>query len=189
MAKYIGIVRRACTHGERINPFAAKRLVTMASEIEQQTGVTAGLGLSTRQAGAVGGLAGGIVFGVMMTVMMTEVMAKAIPALWGLEGMVAGWIIHLINSAIFGLIFAAVASRGSLDQYSQRVTRSTGLGILYGIVVWVVAAVIVMPIWLQVVGFPMAPDVPNVNMQSLVGHIAYGLVLGALYPLLRRTQA
>lgn len=118
--------------------------------------------------------------------MMTPVIAMAIPALYGATGLVAGWIAHLFHSVVFGLIFAAaVGSIGSLDAYADRVSTGAGLGIVYGVIVWVVAAAIVMPIWLSAVGFPGAPPLPNFNPTSLVGHVVYGVVLGALFPLLR----
>jgi len=44
-----------------------------------------------------------------------------------------------------------------------------------------VFAAVVMPVWLQAVGFGAAPAVPNLNPQSLVGHVVYGVVLGGLY--------
>lgn len=134
------------------------------------------------KAGVVGGLTGGVVFGAMMVAMMPGVIEAGIPALWGLEGSIAGWFIHLSNAAIFGVVFAALAGYG----LGGRVTygRSIGLGAAYGVVLWVLMAVILMPVWLQAVGFAGAPPLPNINELSLVGHIVYGLVLGAVYPAL-----
>ncbi|AGB36034.1 hypothetical protein [Natronococcus occultus] len=62
--------------------------------------------------------------------------------------------------------------------------ESSGLprfGLAYGVVVWIGLAVVVMPIWLSVGGFPMAPPLPNVDVGSLLGHAAYGVVLGITY--------
>ncbi|WP_458189527.1 histidine kinase [Haladaptatus sp. NG-WS-4] len=137
------------------------------------------------QAGVLSGLIAGAVMGVMLTMQMRPVIEHAIPALWGLDGGAAGWTIHMVNSAIFGVLFATVMSVSALRDSSDSVGRSTALGVGYGVAIWIVAAVIVMPIWLQTVGFPQAPGVPNVSMQSLVGHVIFGLVLGALYPVLR----
>jgi hypothetical protein len=39
-----------------------------------------------------------------------------------------------------------------------------------------------MPIWLSAVGFPMAPAVPNLNPMSLLTHLAFGAVVGLVYP-------
>lgn len=133
--------------------------------------------------GALAGLLAGIAMGVMLTVQMTPVIEVAIPALYGLEGMAAGWPAHLFHSLALGVVFAGVAS--ALPQYSASVGRSTALGVGYGVVLWVVLAAIVMPIWLGVVGFPGAPPLPNFDPQSLVGHVVYGLVLGVVFPYVR----
>lgn len=137
---------------------------------------------STWKGGVVTGLAGGAVMGVMLSMMMTPVITNAIPALYGLSGGVAGWVIHMSNSAIFGVVFAAIA--GATDVESD-LAKSVGLGVVYGIALWVVFAAIVMPIWLGTVGFPEAPPLPNFNPMSLVGHVVYGLVVGAVFPFVR----
>lgn len=124
--------------------------------------------------------------GVMLQVLMTPVIETAIPALYGSDGLVVGWVAHLFHSLVFGLLFVAVVlSSRSLRRYSGRVTTSAGLGIGYGVVVWIVAAVIVMPIWLSAVGFPEAPPLPNFDPMSLVGHVVYGAILGALFAVVR----
>lgn len=138
--------------------------------------------------GVIGGLAGGVVMGVMLSMMMTPVIASAIPALWGLESIGAGWVIHLINSVIFGVIFAVLVTRTGLRRYESSVGRSTVLGLAYGAVIWIVAAGFVMPIWLQAVGFPMVPPLPNFDPMSLVGHLVFGGILGAVYPYVRRSS-
>lgn len=135
-------------------------------------------------AGGISGLVAGIVMGIMLQMMMTPVIATAIPALYGVNGLTAGWIAHLFHSLVFGLIFAAVVvSIPSLREYVGTVTTSAGLGIAYGVIVWIVAAGIVMPLWLGAVGFPMAPPLPNFNPMSLVGHLVYGGILGGLFPI------
>ncbi len=137
------------------------------------------------QSGVLSGLVAGVVMGIMLTAQMRPVIEHAIPALWGLDGGAAGWTIHLINSAVFGVLFAAMVSLTGLRTPADSVGKSAVIGVGYGVLVWVVAAVVVMPIWLQAVGFPQAPGVPNVSVGSLIGHIVFGLVLGALYPVVR----
>lgn len=131
--------------------------------------------------GIAGGLVAGIVFGLMLTMQMRGVIAMAIPAMYGLSGIAAGWAAHLFHSAALGAVFGVVADTAfdgaSLGKY-------LGLGLAYGVVLWIVLAVLVMPVWLGVVGFPNAPSVPNVNVMSLIGHLVYGLVLGGTYALL-----
>lgn len=135
------------------------------------------------QAGLVGGLAGGLVFGAMMTVMMTPVIEMGIPALYGIEGPagLAGWVIHISNSAVLGVVFGGLAGRAGLEGTG----RTAGTGLVYGTVLWIALAAVVMPIWLGAVGFPGTPPLPNLNPMSLVGHLVYGLVLGVVYAAVR----
>jgi len=129
------------------------------------------------QGGVVGGLVGGAVMGIMLTMQMTPVIENAIPAMYGLSGGTAGWFVHMFHAAILGVGFAAVAQRVSVDSF----VPSVGMGIAYGVVLWLVLAVLVMPVWLGAVGFAGAPAFPNVNVLSLLAHVAYGGVLGLTY--------
>jgi len=158
----------------------------MAETHKHEAGTSASTETNTWVAGGVSGLIAGVVMGFMLQMMMTPVITTAIPALYGANGIVAGWIAHLFHSVVFGLIFAAaVASVPSLSNYADRVTASAGLGIAYGVLVWIVAAAFVMPIWLSAVGFPGAPPPPNFNPMSLVGHVVFGIILGGLFPVVR----
>ena len=158
----------------------------MAGETATETTAESDVSIAWR-AGIVGGVIGGIVFGAMIQMTMRPILAAAIPALWGLSGLGAGWVVHLVDAAIFGLVFAAIVESTGLGAYAA--SRRTGwlVGGVWGIVLWLLAAGIVMPIWLSAVGFPMAPPLPNLNPQTLPGHVGYGLVLGLVYPYVRRS--
>ncbi|MDZ5812484.1 histidine kinase [Halorubrum sp. AD140] len=145
----------------------------MTNEVSTETG--------NWKAGVAGGLAGGLVFGAMMSVMTPGVLQVAIPAMYGIEGPAGavGWAIHMSHGAVIGLGFAAIAS--AKPGVGDSVGTSLGVGAGYGLLVWVALAVIVMPIWLGAVGFPGAPPLPNVGVESLVGHVVYGAVLGGVY--------
>jgi uncharacterized membrane protein YagU involved in acid resistance len=138
--------------------------------------------MTTWQRGVVAGVAGGLAMGVMLTVQMTPVIEVAIPAMYGLTGGLAGWVMHMAHSAVLGVAFAAAASAAPSLAADQR--RTVGAGLAYGAVLWAVLAVLVMPVWLGAVGFPGAPPFPNVSVMSLVGHLVYGAVLGVAYALL-----
>ncbi|MFB6268952.1 MAG: histidine kinase [Halobacterium sp.] len=133
--------------------------------------------LADWQRGVLAGTAGGVVFAVMLTVQMTPVIEMAIPALYGLSGGAAGWVVHVSHAAVLGVGFAVLAQAVDV----RGAARSTAAGAGYGVVLWVALAVFVMPVWLQAVGFGGAPGVPNVSAQGLVGHVVYGVVLGAVY--------
>jgi uncharacterized membrane protein YagU involved in acid resistance len=134
----------------------------------------------TWKGGIVAGLAGGALMGVLLSVMMTPVIQGAIPSMYGLAGGTAGWIVHMSHSAILGVVFAGLA--GALPGYTDTTLKSAVAGVVYGAVLWVVLAALVMPVWLSAVGSPANPPLPNFNPMSLVGHVVYGAVLGAIYP-------
>ncbi|MFC4436288.1 MULTISPECIES: histidine kinase [Natrialbaceae] len=156
----------------------------MASKVRTRTDERTGTALEPWQAGVIGGTAGAIAFGAMMAAQMPEVLEAAIPAMYGLEGGLVGWILHVSHGAVLGVVFAALLAATGQDH--RGVGRSTVLGLAYGVVVWAALAVVVMPSWLSIVGFPMAPPLPNVDVGSLMGHAVYGIVLGAAYGFLER---
>ncbi|WP_254279892.1 histidine kinase [Haloarcula marina] len=150
----------------------------MATQTPTDTGVV----LEDWQAGVVGGIAGAAVMAVLISVMNPGVLTGAIPGLYGLSGGVAGWAVHLSHGAVLGVVFAAVVESGIVD---RSVGSTVGLGILWGVVAWVVLAALVMPVWLSAVGFPAAPPFPNFAIPSLLWHVVYGGVLGVAYAALR----
>lgn len=133
------------------------------------------------QGGVVGGIVGGLAFGAMMSMMMTDVMQNAIPGMYGLgpEAGAIGWIFHMSHAAILGVVFAAIAAYSGIETM-EGVGRTAAAGLVYGAVLWLALAVIVMPLWVGAMT-PAEPPVPNVNVQSLIGHAVYGLLLGGVY--------
>lgn len=153
----------------------------MASETETQANVRTRLARPPWQAGIVGGLLGGVVFGVMMTMEMRMVMEMAIPGMYGLsESLELGWLIHLVHSAIFGVIFAMLLSIDTLRDVLDGGMKVTAAGIAYGLAVWVIAASIVMPLWVNAM-MDMGESVPNFMPESAMGHAVFGAVLGITY--------
>jgi len=133
-----------------------------------------------------GFVATAVLFPLQTAMGSADTTAVVIPALYGIQGPnpVAAWAIHLVHGSLLGVGFAAVASTGRLRRYARDVTTGAGLGLLYGAVLTVVAVGVLMPLWLRAVGFPNAPPLLTIQPPSLVSHLAYGVVLGALYPVL-----
>jgi uncharacterized membrane protein YagU involved in acid resistance len=134
----------------------------------------------TWSSAALGGLTGGIAFGLLLQSMG---MMPVIGSLYGMESATAGWIAHLFHSVVFAFVFAAALVR--TDYRDAGVGPITALGAGYGIVLWLVAAAIVMPLWMGALGMN-APAIPNLDVNSLAGHLLYGAVLGAVFVLARR---
>ncbi|MFN2566948.1 MAG: hypothetical protein ABR499_18275 [Gemmatimonadaceae bacterium] len=140
--------------------------------------------------GAVAGLVAGVVFGMMMQMMSaptpdggTMAMMAMVAMVVGSQSLVAGWLYHLLNSAVIGALFGAFLG-GRADNYRS----GLGWGAAWGVIWWVLGALILMPVFLSMPPFAALrmPPMRPVAMGSLVGHLIYGLILGAAYVRLRR---
>ena len=120
--------------------------------------------------------------GILGTVMMTLVGLYAAPMM-GIPAMnpaemlagqmggnaVMGWIAHFMIGLIFAGAYAVVA--GSLP--GPVVLR----GALFALAPWLLAQVVVMPM----MGMGLFSGAMNLAMGSLIGHVIYGGVVGAVY--------
>ena len=142
-------------------------------------------------AGIVAGLIAGVVFGVMMQMMtaptpdggrmpMMAMVAKVARS----DSMAVGWIYHLFNSGVIGAIFGWLFG-------SRTATYGAGLGwgALYGVIWWVLGALILMPVFLGMPPFAPLKMMMPVALGSLVGHLMYGVILGLCFVWLRRKAA
>lgn len=141
------------------------------------------LDLGHRVAGLVAGVAGAWFMGLHIWAMNRAVLVGAIPGLYGLSGPLAGWVIHLGHGAVLGLAFAALVEADVVAVNTWG--RCIGMAVAWGVVLWVVLAALLMPVWLQAVGFANAPSFPNFAPPSLFWHVLFGLVTGGVYPLAR----
>jgi hypothetical protein len=141
-------------------------------------------------AGIAGGLIAGVVFGMMMQMMMAPTPDGGQMPMISMVGMIvgsptagAGWLYHLFNSAVIGAIFAWVVGRRS-DTYGS----GLGWGAAYGFVWWILGGLVLMSVLLGMPAFAplMMPPMRMVAMGSLIGHLVYGLILGASYVALTR---
>jgi hypothetical protein len=134
------------------------------------------------KAGAVAGLVATLVMGVAISLTDLATLRGAIAGLYGLRGnLAAGWGAHLFHGTLFGVIFAWVLADPGLQGLSDWAWKTVVAGVVYGLVLAVVGAGIVMPIWLGLVGFPAPPSLPNVTIPMLGWHVVYGAVLGGLF--------
>jgi hypothetical protein len=126
--------------------------------------------------GIIGGLAGGVVFGVLMQLMG---MIPMVAQLVGSEAVVVGWLVHLAISAFAGAMFALL-----LGSRAYTYGPAVLLGLIYGVVWWVVGALLIMPARLGMDVFVFN----TTAWQSLMGHLLFGLVLGLVYATMARRQ-
>lgn len=147
----------------------------MASITKQQTAAANNALVQSLTVGGVAGLVAGSVFGVQMAV---GGMLPMVAQMVGSQSVVVGFIVHMLISAIIGASFAVIAGRlpGTL-----LVQTAAGLG--WGIVWWVLGALLIMPI---VLGMgQMVFVIEEMQLMSLVGHGFFGVVLGVTYLLLK----
>jgi hypothetical protein len=126
--------------------------------------------------------AAGLLAGVLMGIVMYQAMGvmQAVGGLYGFAATGAGWVAHLVHAVLFGLVYGTFYMSGALRPFRTRVLASTTIGITWGVVLWVVAAGVIMPLWLGVVSFSASPPVPSLNPVSGLGHVLYGGVLGGV---------
>ena len=99
-----------------------------------------------------------------------------IGVLYGVDNVAVGWVSHQYHSVFFALLFvAATVSWVADDDWRTLVALGAG----YGAFLWLVAAGVVMPLWLRLVGVP-AP-LPNLGLASLANHLLWGVVFGSGY--------
>ena len=131
-------------------------------------------------AGIIGGALGGIVFGMLMLMMG---MLPVIAGLAGSNSPVVGFLIHMVISvfigATFGLIFGGAGSTYA---------RAAVLGIVYGMVWWVLGPLVIMPAMMGM-GPQFGTAFSVSSLMSLMGHMIYGAVTGLGYAwFIRRGQ-
>jgi len=86
-------------------------------------------------------------------------------------GIVAlGWVAHFMIGVVLAVIYAAL--------FADRLPGSNAVrGALYGLAPWLLAQVVVMPM----MGAGLCSGSAMVAAGSLMGHLVYGAVLGAVY--------
>jgi len=133
------------------------------------------------KSGVVGGLLGGLVFGALMGAMG---MLPMVGQLVGLPTSVAGFFVHMVIAAIIGGGYALIS------RLAARTLRSgIHTGIAYGFFWWFLGPLTLMPLFLgQGLGVSWNVNAMQNGVPSLVGHLLFGLVLGASYARLTRLE-
>jgi hypothetical protein len=142
---------------------------------------------------AVAGLGAGVVFGMMMQMMSAPTpdggrvpMMAMVASVVRSDSIFVGWLYHLFNSALIGAIFGLLLG-ARVENYGSGLLW----GGLYGVVWWILGGLILMPLLLGMPIFAplmMAPMRP-VAWGSFVGHLLYGLILGAGFVWLSKPTA
>jgi len=125
--------------------------------------------------GVIAGLIGGAVFGVMMATMgMLPMVGRII----GAENPVVGFVLHMGISAFIGGVYGTIVPRLPAGWPAVIVA-----GVIYGIIWWVLGALILMPLLLGM--SQMVLVVEEMQWMSLIGHVVFGIIMAAFYELMR----
>lgn len=143
--------------------------------------------------GAIGGVAGAVAFGSLLGLVTPNIVSITIPSLYGLEpGGSAGWMVHLLHGLVLGVIFGFLVSRESVLRtliMDTEIDVLAGLGpsrrliiagIVYGLAIWISLPLLVVPLLTSVTG-ASAPDFSGALVESLAGHLLFGLTLGFVF--------
>ena len=111
----------------------------------------------------------------MMMAMMG--MLTVIAGMVGSSSAVIGFMVHLMISAIIGAGFGAI-----LGEQATTLARSTGLGVGYGMVWWVLGPLTMMPLMMGM-GLGAQWSVAGITgaLPSLMGHVIFGAITGATF--------
>jgi hypothetical protein len=148
---------------------------------------------SNISAGIIAGLIAGVVFGIMMTVMHAPTpdggsmpMMGMVAQVVGSSSLAVGWLYHLFNSAVIGGLFGWILGT-RIGGYGS----GAGWGAAYGVLWWVLGGLILMPVFLGMPAFAplQMPMMRPVAFASLMGHVIFGVILGAAFVPLRAGQA
>lgn len=127
--------------------------------------------------GILGSIVGGIVMGLAIMMIMQPVML-AISKLWGFNSIGAGWLVHLINSAVIGIIFAFI-----FDEKVKNMSSGIIWGLVYGFIWWILGPLLIMPLWLKgQTAFQAALTMDGIL--KLVAHLMYGVILGIVHSII-----
>lgn len=143
-------------------------------------------------AGVAGGLAGGVAMGVVMHLLGVM---PLVGALYGSPTVLGGWLAHLLNSVLFGLVFVAVVTRPFVRDLAETAGGCVLLGVGYGALLEIVSGGIILPFAVNATGAAELP-VPLLPLPGLVepvtlavamgaAHLVYGAVLGVVYAVVR----
>jgi two-component system OmpR family sensor kinase len=129
-------------------------------------------------------VAAGLIAGVGMGVVLQAFAGGIgiIGSLYGVPSALVGWPVHLFHSVVFATLAAAAGERPRVRRYAATLPGAVALGLGYGVVLWLVAGGVVMGVWLTLIGIPTS--VPNLDVVSLVAHLVWGALLGALLAVL-----
>lgn len=96
------------------------------------------------------------------------------------------WAIHLVDSALFGVLYAALVDSSALRPYAARSWTGAVLGGVFAALLWLVLSVLFWPFWAAMFAgnWPL-PDLASVVRPGLA-YVLWGMLTGGLFAEFRR---
>ncbi|MFD1569290.1 hypothetical protein [Halorubrum laminariae] len=140
-------------------------------------------------AGGLSGFVAGAVMGVVLHGALG--LMPTIGALVGVETVLAGWVVHLFNSTLFGTLFVAIFDRSLFAELRTDLGGCLSLGVVHSALLGMITGGLLLPTALALEGATSLP-VPTLPVPGLtasfefgaviaVAHLLYGTVLGGTF--------
>jgi signal transduction histidine kinase len=171
VAQYEGDVAATVSDDETAISLSLPRTSSDARESEEP-----GIGPHELRQASVAGIVAGVGMGVLFQTLSGSI--GIIGALYGSPTPAVGWITHLFHSVVFATAFTALVAHPRVTPRADSPGSVTALAVAFGVLLWLVAAGVVMGVWLNAVGIQAA--IPNLTPAALFGHVAWGVLLGAV---------
>ena len=132
------------------------------------------------KAGAAGGIVGSLIQGLigfaLTQSMGEEIFFVTVAKVMGLgsASFVGGWSLHIITGLIVGAIFVSITARIGIFHLAG-VVKSVGVGVITGIVVWVVWFVPLISVLI-----PNSLSRGDLLIGALILHIVYGTITAVI---------
>lgn len=165
----------------RVDPGDETRVTVRLPRASADTAAaTVGVEYPALRRAVVAGIGAGVVMGGLYQA--TSGVLPVIGALYGVESAAIGWATHLFHSVVFALLFVAGVSGSGFGARVGGPLGASAAGLAWGASLWLVAAGVVMPVWLRTVG--LSAMLPNLPPVGFLGHALWGVTLGLGYVLL-----
>ncbi|WP_058365155.1 hypothetical protein [Haloparvum sedimenti] len=146
----------------------------------------------TLAAGALAGLAAGVGMGLVLHLALG--LMPVIATLIGRDTVLAGWVVHLFNSMLFGLLFVVVFVRPIFEELLVDLGGCVSLGVVHSAALGLLTGGLLLPVSLALAdatSLPI-PTLPfpgiDVGMEFAVvialAHVLYGVLLGTTFAVL-----
>lgn len=123
----------------------------------------------------VAALIAGIPYGIVSELLGGSI--AGIGVFYGASNPVIGWLTHEFHSVVFGFVYVSLITLLP-EGYRQNFYAYLAVGLGWSIVLWSIAASLVGPVWLQLLGLPV--PLPNFSVDILLSHLVWGVTLAIL---------